>query len=165
MTYCGASGDCQGNNKGQTCSDGFSCKAGTCQEGCIPDQILCNHTCISRLSDMNYCGARGGCNDSNAASDNYQGEHCESGYSCQNGVCKLGCTVGTVGCSGTCIKPLEDNTFCGAKGTCDDTNSASSNWKGQTCAQGLKCIQGQCKKECGLNESSCKINNEDGYYK
>ena len=164
MTYCGASGDCQGNNRGQTCPDGYSCKAGECKAGCVAQQVLCNGVCISSLTDMNYCGAKGSCNDANPSSANYQGQACESGYSCQNGTCKLGCTAGTVACSGTCIKPLEDNTYCGAKGACNDANSASLNFKGQACAQGTKCIQGKCQKECAQNESRCIINQEEGCF-
>ncbi len=96
--FCGATGDCQGQNAGTHCDAGTTCINGTCQISCLANQLVCGNDnerrCIDPLSDNQFCGAKlgGTCHDENDESDDYQGVACPDDQSCQNGTCKRTCS-------------------------------------------------------------------------
>ncbi|MBQ9243386.1 MAG: hypothetical protein IJ165_09200 [Proteobacteria bacterium] len=143
MIYCGASGDCTGDNRGHSCQSGHSCQGGVCLPGCLPGQVLCDGACIVPASDMHYCGASGDC----AGAD--RGEACPSGYSCQGGICRQGCVAGQVLCDGACIVPGTDPNHCGASLDCHGENS------GEACPSGKSCQGGVCKAGCLAGQILC----------
>ena len=143
MIYCGASGDCTGDNKGKTCPSGTSCQGGTCEAGCVSGQVLCDGKCITPGTDMNFCGASGDCTGQN------KGKTCPSGTSCQGGTCEAGCVSGQVLCDGKCITPGTDMIYCGASGNCSGQN------KGKTCPSGTSCQGGTCEAGCVSGQVLC----------
>ena len=143
MIYCGASGDCLGAHRGEACPSGYSCQAGVCKQGCVEGQVLCDGACIIPETDMIYCGASGDCLGSS------RGVSCQSGYSCQDGVCKPGCLPGQVLCDGACIVPTSDMYYCGATGDCFGSS------RGETCQSGYSCQGGVCKQGCVAGQVLC----------
>jgi hypothetical protein len=106
-TYCGASGDCQGDNAGTTCDSGENCDGGTCALSCESGMIDCNGTCVDPATDNTYCGASGDCQGSNA------GTTCASGEACANSICvpssSLSCTMvsDALGCTNGSIQEID----------------------------------------------------------
>jgi|GEM_PF-3198751 len=158
--FCGAVGDCQGDNAGMACTGGQTCQNYECK--CPAGQVYCDGNCINPLNDRDYCGAVDDCSRHNA------GEICRSGYSCQEGKCLLGCAGGQVLCeeAGTekCISPGTDMQFCGAKEDCKGDN------RGKPCSPDEKCNNeenAQCEPFCGIGNNFCFFNgscvNNDTY--
>jgi hypothetical protein len=78
--YCGASGDCQGENAGNSCAEGEVCVNGVCSTRCLRGQLKCGGECIDPATDEDYCGATG-CEGAAA------GRKCAEGETCVNGIC------------------------------------------------------------------------------
>src|SRR5690606_29489786 len=57
--FCGASGDCQGNNDGQVCPTNAQCSGGRCQ--CPNGGVICDSRCIDPMQDDQFCGAVDNC--------------------------------------------------------------------------------------------------------
>ncbi len=47
--------------------------------------------------------------------------------------CMKECTGKLVACDGTCVDPMNDTKYCGAKGDCNDKDSDSDNFQGREC--------------------------------
>ena len=141
-TYCGATGDCTGYNSGVSCPSGNVCSGGSCHIACPGMQVLCNNICVNPSTDDVYCGARGRCNSDSIDSPNFGGVACKNGYSCKNGRCNISCLDSQVICNGKCIDPETNDQYCGAKGQCNNASSTSNDYKGVTCGDGMKCIEG-----------------------
>ncbi|MGI5830297.1 MAG: hypothetical protein ACOX8U_09050 [Bradymonadia bacterium] len=62
VNYCGAKGNCTGNNSGERCKSGQSCVLGSCK--CDEGKIVCDGKCIDPLSDSDFCGAKDSCEGS-----------------------------------------------------------------------------------------------------
>ena len=154
-TYCGATGDCKGSNAGEKCDSGKVCSGGTCSESCLSGQVLCGGKCIVPETDNTYCGAKGKCNNTSASSNDYKGATCASGEVCSGGTCGASCLSGQVLCGGKCILPETDNTYCGAKGKCNNTSASSNDYKGATCASGEVCSGGTCGASCLSDQVLC----------
>ena len=82
--YCGASGDCMGDNAGVVCEDGQSCFEGTCQCDAL-NEVACDGVCIDPMTDPNYCGAINDCMGMDA------GEVCSPSATCTGGGCMDTC--------------------------------------------------------------------------
>ncbi len=135
--HCGASGDCSGDEVGVPCTSPASCIDGTCQLVCGGGQINCNNSCINPNSDEGFCGASGNC----VAPNN--GTPCDSGYSCEAGVCRQQCPPGQVSCDGRCLDPSSDEANCGATLHCQN--------RGDDCTESEQCISGTCRLPNGSN--------------
>ena len=129
--FCGASGDCAGDNAGQDCGDDV-CNQGQCGLQCDDGQIACAGTCVDPLSDARHCGASGACVGDEA------GTACAAGQLCSGGVCVEDCPDGRIDCGGGCIDPLADNLHCGASGNCQGDSA------GQECPGASMCTDGAC---------------------
>ena len=159
--YCGANGNCSvqstetiDNSKdpnfaGSKCKDGEVCSAGKCGTSCLSSQVLCGGKCIVPETDNAYCGASSDCKDANA------GSNCKDGEVCSGGTCSVTCVSGQVLCGGKCILPETDNTYCGAKGKCNNTSASSNDYKGATCASGEVCSGGTCGASCLSGQVLC----------
>lgn len=82
--YCGAKGDCQGNNAGRICPSGI-CHEGMCANVPAilcehPGDIVCEDSCIDPMTDNQYCGATG-------CGANYRGKVCSGDLICVYGLC------------------------------------------------------------------------------
>ena len=133
-TYCGATGDCQGGNAGQTCAAGEICDAGVCVLSCQSGLVDCNSTCINPLTDRAFCGVDASCQG---------GDVCEAGEICDAGVCVVSCQQGLIDCNGTCIDPDSNPLYCGAGAGCQGYTA---------CGSGEACVGGQCQAVdiCGI---------------
>ena len=138
--YCGASGNCEGNNAGKICASGEVCSEGSCGVTCVNGQVLCNGQCIDPQTDNRYCGAEAGC-------ENYT--ECPSGNVCSGGACGINCVSGQIVCGGKCVDPQKDNTYCGAKDDCSGTNA------GEACVSGTVCSEGHCGITCVSGQFLC----------
>jgi hypothetical protein len=136
LSFCGATGDCQGANAGQTCAAGEVCSAGSCALSCQQGLLDCNGKCVDPQVSNLYCGATGDCQGGNA------GQTCAAGEVCSAGSCALSCQQGLLNCNGICVDPQSDLSFCGATGDCQGGNA------GQTCAAGEVCSGGSCALSC-----------------
>lgn len=131
--FCGARDNCTGANAGTMCSSAQVCAGGTCQSACPSGTIDCGGSCVDPLSNRMFCGASGNCMGSNA------GRACGAGEVCVNRVCTAGgCATGTVRCGDSCIDPLTNRSFCGARGDCNGMNA------GARCAATEQCLNGSC---------------------
>jgi hypothetical protein len=84
-------------------------------------------------TDEAFCGASTDCLAANA------GVTCASGELCDgSGVCATTCQSGLLDCSGTCIDPDSNPTFCGATTDCLAANV------GTTCGANEACSGGAC---------------------
>ena len=92
--YCGASGDCTGDNAGESCASGMVCSGGTCSVTCVSGQTVCNGKCVDTQTDNANCG---GC-----------GKKCDSGNVCSGGECRI--PVGT-SCTAQDKDACSGNTF------------------------------------------------------
>ena len=140
--HCGAAGDCSGEDAGQACAAGEVCSGGVCGLTCQKGMVKCDGKCIDPLTDLHFCGALGGCQNSQA------GQTCVAGEVCSAGTCALSCQAGLVKCNGKCIAPLTDLSFCGALADC----AASP---GEICAAGEVCSGGQCNVSCQAGLVKC----------
>jgi 6-phosphogluconolactonase (cycloisomerase 2 family) len=142
--FCGASSDCQGENAGTSCGDGFICSNGTCELSCQEGLVECGGKCIDPDTDRTFCGASGDCQDENA------GMACEAGEVCNgSGQCELSCQAGLVECNGKCIDPKTDEAYCGAGADCSVD-------PGEACQAGQICDgTGQCAVTCELGFVEC----------
>ena len=146
--HCGAMTDCMGSNVGAQCTQGTVCAAGACLTSCQVGFINCNGTCVDPLSNNTYCGASAGCGLADAGS---AGTACAAGSICSVGLCQLSCQAGTIDCSGTCINPSSNNTYCGASLGCG-VDAGSS---GTPCPPGALCTNGQCAVTCVVGQVLC----------
>ncbi|MDH5670854.1 MAG: MopE-related protein [Myxococcales bacterium] len=80
-SFCGASGNCQGDNAGVACAEGEVCSNGSCGTDCGDGLLLCGDGCIDPLSDAQYCGASGDCSGAAA------GKTCDNDERCEQGSC------------------------------------------------------------------------------
>ena len=146
--YCGATGNCEGKNEGETCS-GITplCSEGKCVSTCVGGQIVCDGKCIDPKADNTYCGAKGVCNNDSTDSENYKGATCTNGRVCSNGSCDLTCETGKIICDNKCVDPKADNIYCGAKAGCT----------GATQCSGVTplCSGGKCVSTCIGNQIVC----------
>ena len=149
MAYCGARGLCNNPNpnskdyRGKSCDKLTGrCSNGECRCGRETD-IACDGKCIDPVTDINHCGAKGFCSDSDPDSVDYQGEECFNGQKCSNGVC-ICARESDIICGHECIDPENDIHHCGAKGLCSDNDAASEDYIGQACGNDQRCIDGQC---------------------
>ena len=90
-THCGARGDCQGDNAGESCGTSKVCSQGTCSTSCAKGWVACNGVCIDPLRDATYCGAVGDCQGANS------GQACSGGKTCMSGFCQARVTSPTKG--------------------------------------------------------------------
>jgi len=139
-SFCGASGDCAGDQAGEVCPEGYICANSECVVSCPSHQVNCNDTCIDPLGDAGYCGASGDCTGANA------GEVCGAGEVCANGVCAVSCPTGQVNCFDACVNPDTDRNYCGADASCSG---------GQTCGSGFVCVNGACTVSCPSGQIAC----------
>jgi hypothetical protein len=137
--HCGASSDCLGANAGTICADGMKCNgAGVCALSCQTGLLACGGVCTDPKTSNAHCGASSDCLGANA------GNSCAAGMKCNGaGVCALSCQTGLVACSGTCIDPTSNPSFCGASGNCLNANA------GTVCGKGKACVAGACVKVLG----------------
>ena len=147
MIYCGASGDCTGQNKGRTCPSGTSCQGGICEVGCVSGQVLCDGKCITPTTDMIYCGAKGACNATDASSSNYKGQACVNGKVCVNGACVQNSCTGTL----TLCATQAVNQCIDIKGN-DANHCGACNYKCSehrlVNASSTSCSAGECQYAC-----------------
>ena len=139
--YCGASGNCSGTNAGKKCASGQVCSGGSCGVTCVSGQILCNGQCVDPKTDNRYCGATDNCSGANA------GSKCKDGEVCSAGKCGVTCVAGQIVCSGRCVDPSSDNSYCGVKAGCT----------GGTKCSGVTplCSGGKCVSTCVGNQIVC----------
>lgn len=101
--FCGASGNCKGESRGDICSSSELCIDGACELACTAPQIDCGGGCIDPSKDGEFCGASGTCEEDEA------GTSCGDG-ACYSGECGCGeagaiCESGQVCLSDTCQVP------------------------------------------------------------
>jgi len=82
LQYCGASGDCTGDDSGSTCADGKVCSGGECGDTCADGELNCAGACTDPATDPNFCGASGNCGGIEA------GQRCAPGAPCVDGECQ-----------------------------------------------------------------------------
>jgi hypothetical protein len=128
--FCGATGDCEGSNRGRNCPSGQICAMGGCR--CPTGFVSCGGTCIDPNTNTRFCGATGDCQMSNA------GRTCASGELCVGGTCGTTCGTGTILCGESCVDPLSNSRYCGARADCAGPNA------GRTCTTSELCINGTC---------------------
>mgnify|MGYP006980632252 CR=1 FL=1 len=161
IAYCGARGKCNNDAsddkdyKGVACAEGYVCSDGNCGLTCAKGQIKCGSKCIDPLENKTYCGAKGTCEGDDEKQDNFKGEICEEGSVCSEGKCSVTCVSGQIVCNGKCIDPKADNTYCGAKGVCNNDSTDSENYKGATCTNGRVCSNGSCDLTCETGKIIC----------
>ncbi|MBR4985513.1 MAG: hypothetical protein IKY83_07230 [Proteobacteria bacterium] len=127
---------------------------------CPDEDVMCNGRCVSPDKSNINCGARGMCNSPDLASDNYQGENCEAGFTfCKDGKCT--CDEGKIWCEidgvPSCYDPtsrkscnahlMEDGVTCEAQ-ACPDN---------YTCEHVSADVY-QCQMtKCGKDEQICLV--------
>jgi len=158
LTYCGARGNCTGNNAGDECTAGQFCDEGVCVKTpvtCQSDEVVCDGKCIDPASDPEYCGAalNGTCSSSASNSDDYQGKTCGTGEKCTNGQCA--CVPGFIRCKGTCIDPQTSEAYCGARGRCSDGGKLNPDFQGENCGKDASCEGGLCL--CSGATTTCNL--------
>jgi formylglycine-generating enzyme required for sulfatase activity len=79
--FCGASGSCEGDDRGEVCGDGLVCSRGTCSDSCEDGLVNCGGECFDGQADELHCGAKEDCEGDNA------GRRCPEQYSCVEGTC------------------------------------------------------------------------------
>lgn len=130
--FCGASGDCAGDNAGQDCGDGV-CHDGQCGQTCDEGLIACAGACVDPLLDTRHCGATGSCSGDEA------GTACAAGQVCNQGACAEDCPEGRLDCDGGCVNPRTSSARCGATDDCLGPNA------GQVCNDDEVCAAGVCQ--------------------
>lgn len=86
--------------------------------------------CVDTKVNSKYCGTP----------DNYQ--TCNDTQKCVDGNCV--CEDDKILCGNTCINSLDNSNYCGARGNCDNTLIASSDYKGENCGPTKTCYKGSC---------------------
>ncbi|HET8934029.1 MAG TPA: MopE-related protein [Polyangiales bacterium] len=80
--FCGASGDCAGDNDGDRCRSGLVCSLGECSDHCANGLVNCNATCIDPQTDSAHCGASNDCRGED------EGQLCGVTEACVKGQCR-----------------------------------------------------------------------------
>lgn len=146
LQCCGAPAACVSSNDPQ-------CFCGDTK--CSGDQLCCAddgaQRCVNSDRDVMHCGVCG--------------RACGDGEVCSDGQCIVECQAGLIACrvdgQARCIDPLTSNQFCGAKGLCEGTNPAFTDYAGQTCGDGTVCNgSGQCEVTCLPGMVACDIAGE-----
>src|SRR5690606_17711706 len=105
-TFCGASGNCSGNNRGTPCANDEACESGVCRLQCPGNQVPCSGDCIDPDTEQSHCGATNYCQGDDA------GDMCGNGEQCVEGACRLpdgsACDVGADCISGICTAFYRD---------------------------------------------------------
>lgn len=145
---------------GNNCGDHASCDNGVCR--CDEGYAKCKNKneCIDSSNKVDYCGAKGECNDPDIDSKDYIGTVCLKEETCENGVClKMNYMIFW---NGEYINPKTDNRYCGIKpdgtypdhinyyyGNCDESlpGSFCSN-KQCLCPQGFELSDKSGKAKC-----------------
>ena len=115
--FCGASGDCKGNNAGENCeTTGQTCVDGHCE--CQSPSIMCNEYCVDFTKinteyDNRFCGPK-------------EADSCNQVINCDTE------TTGNICVSGECIKNIctndnEQMCLINGKSQCKDLTSDSQN--------------------------------------
>ena len=123
---------------GYTCGktdDEYYCK--DCGDG----QILCDDHCVNPddKNNLDFCGARGLCSDSDPDSKNFRGIACGKGTTCERHGNGYACLCNNIPCDGICNN-----------GVCEKLN----------CAPNV-CARGECKNaddRCGADCMNCGRN-------
>ncbi len=145
--HCGAKGLCNEessaseNYSGRICPVHEVCEEGACV--CPSEKAICDNTCIDPKVNKTHCGAKGSCDASDAASDNYAGVTCQGSSVCVEAKCE--CPSASLICNGTCIDPNTDTTHCGAKGSCVGSDPDIENYQGVDCGSERYCHESKCK--------------------
>ncbi len=136
---------------GLACAAGQVCSEGTCAATCQAGLVECSQACVDPKTSGQHCGATSGCGASGGSS----GTVCPGGQVCTAGTCQTSCLANGVECSGTCIDPLTNPDFCGAKGTCTTTAQDVNDSAGSICPSGQVCSAGACAVSCQPNQVKC----------
>lgn len=171
--FCGAKGTCTDNNpesddyKGVVCAAGTACRNGQCDKVCDAPNILCGDTCVDPTKSHDFCGAKGACSSDDPGSDDYKGVGCAADETCRNGVCKTNCTDSEILCNDTCITPLTNKKYCGAKGSCSSSDENSDDYRGTSCNNLEICVNGQCVASAPtcFNDTTIEYYDQDGTLK
>ena len=145
--FCGAVNKCDGNDAGQKCGDGFSCKSGTCActdekaSQCLVNNIL---ICTDPNTDDTHCGC----------GPDHAGMNC----SALNGTATSTCNSGT--CTFTCLDNFKDcdddaSNGCEADLTTLDNCGACNHACADDNADKAMCIAGACTYECKSGTTLC----------
>lgn len=156
--YCGAWGNCQGDQAGEECLSDEVCREGKCESEaeCDDDELVCDDRCVDPDTDEDYCGARGDCEGNNA------GDRCASDEVCDDGRCEPvddDCDSDEVLCDGQCIDPDRDEDYCGASNDCRGDDA------GDRCRADEVCRDGKCEDDDGSDsdwDDADQIDDEDG---
>jgi hypothetical protein len=107
-SYCGASGNCSGVNKGLVCSGGTLCQGGNCSVTCAANEAVCGTppSCVNPATNAQYCGAV-------IPTCNPPGKACSPGQICDAGACWLSCQTGLTNCNNVCVNLGTDRSNCG----------------------------------------------------
>jgi len=133
--FCGATGDCQADDRGAVCDPPARCGGGVCQLPCEPGELRCGDACIDPRTDAMFCGATEGCMGEAI------GAICALDEVCQDGLCAR-CPDGELVCDGACTDPLTDGAHCGASADCMAADA------GAVCIDGDACVDGLCSDRC-----------------
>jgi hypothetical protein len=149
-TFCGKCVDTTDDNNNcgacnNKCPTGTICGGGVCSSNC--SGTTCQGTsadggaapiCTDTSSDPLNCGMCGiNCNPA--------GGDAGPTSVCNQGVCAVNCG-GLVDCSGHCIDPTSNPTFCGAGPGCAGA---------QACTTGQTCVNGVCAVTCSQAQVLC----------
>jgi hypothetical protein len=145
-TYCGASGDCAGENDGTVCVAGEACSEGACATSCPSGQIACGGACVDPSRDAVYCGASGDCTGASV------GETCGAGTACVSGACVPSCGAPLSVCGEACVDTRTSPADCGSCGmACGGAANATP-----------VCRSGSCAFLCELGFQDCNGRAADG---
>lgn len=89
--FCGATGDCKGNNAGTACPADKKCSQGACVPVCFLNEVLCSGTCRDTESDPLHCGNCGTTCPVPAGAN--------TAAKCTSKVCGAACSPGFVDCN------------------------------------------------------------------
>lgn len=128
-TDTSATGGAMGDGDSAPSGDGDSDEPTSCED----EEVLCDDACVDPAKDEDFCGAAGDCQGDNA------GQACESGFSCEDGQCRLICDEGLVACAAECIEPQSDEEHCGAANFCEGSTD-----EGEACSTEEACVVGSC---------------------
>ena len=142
--YCGASGDCLGENAGVTCPTGKVCVSGVCAASCLAGQELCDNFCVVlATTNMSECGV---CVEGFADCDGRIDNGCEVNLIANNMMACETCAPGFANCDGRWDNGCEvnlnsDRMHCGACG--------------ERCPTGQVCAAGECLASCLVGQVYC----------
>ncbi len=116
-----------------TCTTDMICNGKECV--CDHNYENCDNKCISVIDNKENCG---GCHKS-----------CDDNEKCEGRTCV--CQEGFAKCDWeSCV--ANDENHCGARGTCNVSDSNSENFKGFVCGENEKCESDECKCIEGTSE-------------